>query len=135
MKLNQPARRPLPETVTPLINVVFLLLIFFMMAGRPTAGDARFEVTPPRAASGTAAEAAPITIAVTADGRIAVGGEPVDLAHLPSAVAAAKSEDVSRVRVRADAQADAARVVRIMARVRETETTSIDLLTLDGSGS
>jgi biopolymer transport protein ExbD len=38
------------ERILPLINVVFLLLVFFMVAGRLTAGDP-FPIDPPESAS------------------------------------------------------------------------------------
>lgn len=34
MRFAKPHRRPLPESVVPMINVVFLLLIFFLMSAR-----------------------------------------------------------------------------------------------------
>ena len=49
-----PKRRP-AETILPMINVVFLLLIFFLMTAQ-IAPRAPFAVTPPEAAGETAPE-------------------------------------------------------------------------------
>ena len=48
MRFAQPPRRRPAESIVPMINVVFLLLIFFMMAARITPPQP-FEVTPPSA--------------------------------------------------------------------------------------
>ena len=48
MRFVQPPRRRPAESIVPMINVVFLLLIFFMMAAR-IAPPQPFEVTPPDA--------------------------------------------------------------------------------------
>lgn len=50
MRFAQPPRRRATESVVPMINVVFLLLIFFMMAAR-IAPPQPFDLTPPQAAS------------------------------------------------------------------------------------
>ena len=50
MQFRRPTRKPdSEERVLPLINVVFLLLIFFMLAGRLSEAEL-FEVTPPESA-------------------------------------------------------------------------------------
>ncbi|NVO25183.1 ExbD/TolR family protein [Donghicola mangrovi] len=48
MKFPEAPRKPAPESVVPMINVVFLLLIFFLMSAQITP-PAPFEVTPPQA--------------------------------------------------------------------------------------
>ncbi|MEP2759796.1 MAG: biopolymer transporter ExbD [Hyphomicrobiales bacterium] len=46
MRLKQPSRREPPENTIPLINVVFLMLIFFLFAGSVSRDDAR-KIQPP----------------------------------------------------------------------------------------
>ena len=46
MRLRQPKRREPPENTIPLINVVFLMLIFFLFAGSVARDDAR-RIEPP----------------------------------------------------------------------------------------
>lgn len=46
MRMKRPSRRTPPENTIPLINVVFLMLIFFLFAGSIARDDAR-EVEPP----------------------------------------------------------------------------------------
>ncbi|SDF42544.1 outer membrane transport energization protein ExbD [Limimonas halophila] len=138
MKLRQPQRRERPENVTPLINVVFLLLIFFMMAGQLSRSDP-FPLSPPSSASEREPAKDPATLYVAADGRISVGGQTVKLAGLADAVAEARGAeargaDTGRLRLKADARADAARVVAVMDRLREAGVERIDMLTVRGGG-
>ena len=46
MKLRPISSRPAPENTIPLINVVFLMLIFFLFAGSVAKDDAR-RIDPP----------------------------------------------------------------------------------------
>lgn len=118
------------ERVLPLINVVFLLLIFFMLAGRFVTPDL-FRIEPPASASERLADARELVLLVAADGRIAVGGEEVPLARLTERAAAAVAETPGlKVRLRADAASDAARMVSILEALRAAQIDSVQLLTL-----
>lgn len=55
MQFTDPPRRPRAESIVPMINVVFLLLIFFLMTSRLTPPEP-FEVEPPRAEQGADAD-------------------------------------------------------------------------------
>ncbi|GAA6159901.1 MULTISPECIES: biopolymer transporter ExbD [unclassified Ruegeria] len=76
MKITRPAPRHHPETIIALIDVVFFLLVFFMLIGRMDA-TAPFDVAPPVAVTGADMPAGGITISVAADGTIALDGETV----------------------------------------------------------
>ena len=75
--VRQPGRKSDDEGLIPLINVIFLILIFFMIVGHMEAA-APFRVDPP--VSRTDARPAPedLTLLLAADGRVAVGDEVVD---------------------------------------------------------
>nr|WP_255612577.1 biopolymer transporter ExbD [Alcanivorax sp. 1008] len=77
-----PSQRPDIEPVLPLINVVFLLLIFFMVAGR-LAPQLPAEITPPESetAKGTSSEA--IRLVVDRDGNLYWQDVPMALADMP----------------------------------------------------
>ncbi len=77
MKLQRPARRQHPETIIALIDVVFFLLVFFMLIGRMDA-TSPFEVRPAHAVTGSDMPAGGATLSVGADGALALDGTETD---------------------------------------------------------
>ncbi len=118
------------ERILPLINVVFLLLIFFMLAGSLTAMDP-FEVRPPESASDAPDEEQSLLVLVGADGRLALDGQVLEAAALREAVAArlATAPDLS-TRLKADASAEAVRVVEVMELLQTAGVRHLQLLTV-----
>jgi len=118
------------QRILPLINVVFLLLIFFMVAGRLTASDV-FAIQPPSSAS-EASPGSDLMVLVATDGRLALGGEPLERQALSAAVRErlASSESGTGVRIKADGRVEARRVVAIMEELRAAGVEQLELLTL-----
>lgn len=86
MRLPRPQPRPRGEEhLIPLINVVFLMLIFFMVVGQLSAPDP-FEVAPPTARSEAVLPPAPVELLLAADGRLALAGEVIDPDRLEDAL-------------------------------------------------
>ena len=114
-----PRRREDPEVnLTPLIDVVFLLLIFFMVS-TSFINEASLSLTLPTASSTPAADAAPaVEVTVGADGRYFFGGNELvntGRAALRHALLEAADADTSRtVVVRADARAPHQAVVTVL---------------------
>lgn len=77
MKLARPPRRTPPETIIPLIDVVFFLLIFFMLIGRMDA-SAPFAVVPATSRTGTDMPGGGTTLAIAVDGALALDGQSLD---------------------------------------------------------
>lgn len=81
-----PARKPQTESIVPMINVVFLLLIFFLMTSQ-IAPPEPIETTPPEGESEVPAEA-DMTLFMGADGALAfrdVTGDELVLKALETA--------------------------------------------------
>lgn len=70
----------------PLINIIFLMLIFYMLAGTIVPSD-RVNVEPPVSSSEAAMKIEGITIVVGADGRLAIDGDLVALEELAATLA------------------------------------------------
>lgn len=105
MKLARPRRRETPETIIPLIDVVFFLLIFFMLIGRMDA-TAPFEVTPAVAATGQDMPGGGATLSISEDGALALNGSATN----PAAALTALTDilaDNPRALVRINAHKDA----------------------------
>lgn len=134
MKLPRPTPRSEgEENLIPLINVVFLLLIFFMLAGRLTPPEA-LPVTPPESRSPQPAETGGLTVLIDAQGQVALDGEPVPVAELPARLARRLAEGRLAVQVKADAGLEARRLVQLLDGLRKAGVEELDLLTLGSGG-
>ncbi|WP_282604584.1 biopolymer transporter ExbD [Pelagibius sp. Alg239-R121] len=119
--------------ILPLINVVFLLLIFFMLAGHLAASDP-FAITPPKSQSEGRNSPQDLVILVSADGRFALDG--VEMSE--EGVIKAASERLRKspagetpgLRLKTDGNAPAARIVRLMQRLRQAGIQKLKLLTI-----
>jgi len=80
--------------LTPMIDVVFLLIIFFMVATSFDEMERDIELELPEVASAAALTAAPKqrVVSVQAEGQIRLDGEDVTLTQLTQKLAAARSE-------------------------------------------
>lgn len=134
MRFQPPRPKNEDERILPLINVVFLLLIFFMLAGRLAATDP-LEITPPHSSSQAPAEARDLQVLVAADGRLALDSEVMDESAFEEAVKARLGQDDSlRVWLKADGRADAEHVVAVMEALRDAGVERLKLLTVSGGG-
>ena len=117
------------ERILPLINVVFLLLIFFMLAGKIAAGDP-IPAEPPRSASEAASGARELVIVMGADGRIAFDGAVIERSAIGTAVATSLGGDEPpQIWLKADSDADSVEVVAVMETLREAGVERLKLLT------
>lgn len=106
------------DSIVPMINVAFLLLVFFLMTAVLAPPDP-LEVSPPEAKI-VAAEPKPGTLVISADGELAMGelrGDAV-FAALPD----------GPLRIRADAGLDGARLALIFGRLADAGVESIELV-------
>jgi len=114
------------DSVLTLINVVFLLPIFFMLAGQLASSDP-FKIAPPTSTVEGMPTAQEVLILLSHDGRIAVDGAHVEEAGVPDLM---KELGAEKVRLKADGATDAVKVVALMELLREAGVTKLDLLTL-----
>ncbi|PWE33364.1 biopolymer transporter ExbD [Maritimibacter sp. 55A14] len=114
--------------IMPLINVVFLLLVFFMVAGQLAASDP-FEVEPSASAAAPEAEREGAEVLMGAGGRLALDGretaEAALLADLAERMAAAPEMPL---RLRADGQVPASDLVAMMRRLQSAGAADITLI-------
>lgn len=92
MRLKQRTVRRQPETIIALIDVVFFLLVFFMLIGRMDA-TSPFDVTPPFAESGADLPAGGVTVAIADNGALALDGQVLNRSELISELEAALRRD------------------------------------------
>ena len=111
----------------PLINVVFLLLIFFILFGQLASLDP-FRTEPPFSASEGLTQEPQMVVYVGADGRLALDGTIMDKTTLRAAVE--RHGPSWTVHLKADGRAGAVRVVAVMELLRSAGVEKLDLLTL-----
>jgi biopolymer transport protein ExbD len=105
--------------IIPMIDVVFFLLVFFMMASLSMAVYSGMPVSLPRAATGLDAPADSKTITVTRDGGAYLDREPMTLAELGAALRSlAGANPALAVVINADEEVTHGRVVSILDEVR-----------------
>ena len=122
MEFHRPPARPQRQNILPMINVVFLLLIFFLMTAH-IAPPAPFQITPP--ASGSQAQDLPArTLWLGQEGQLMHDGLRGEAALL--ALAAGEGP----VLIRADAGLAAADLARLMGRLAALGVHDLRLATL-----
>lgn len=130
MNFQPPRPKNDDERILPLINVVFLLLIFFILAGRLTAADP-FPVMPPSSAAEGDVEANPVTVLVGSDGTLALDGQPMEEDAVYAGVRQRlQDQPETPVRLKADGAAAATMIVRIVEKLREAGVERLRLLTV-----
>ena len=119
--------------LTPLIDVVFLIVVFFMV-NATFAVHSAIPVQLPNADGDDASGSQALTVTVDAAGQIFIqsGGEAVavNLDRLPSVLAALQTEgSISRAVLHGDAGARYGRLVAVMDALRSAGVTDVNLVT------
>lgn len=128
---RQPDRAVHNETsVLPLINVVFLLLIFFMIAGSWSVTEP-FSVEPPHSASEGATENDTLRLLLGKDQQLAIDGRLMSENDLLAEVKQRIAENPElRIALKADAKIAGNRVVLLMEKLREAGVERLYLMTV-----
>ncbi|MEM7076222.1 MAG: biopolymer transporter ExbD [Pseudomonadota bacterium] len=123
MDLGTASRPGRKEAIVPMINVVFLLLIFFLMTSQ-LAQPEPFLVSPPVASVDAEPESEPVMY-VSAEGRLSFESQEGDAAI--SGVAAVSSEsDV--IQLRADADLAAGKLAAILRDLSAAGLSRVELI-------
>lgn len=130
MQLKQQPTTQKFENILPLVNVVFLLLIFFMLAGAFSKPDA-FKVVVPTAENDNAADRKVLTILMNSEGEIALDNTILSIEDLKKIVTEkVENGPLVQLQLKADANAGATRLVDVMENLSDTGLSSIHLLTV-----
>jgi biopolymer transport protein ExbD len=113
--------------MTPLIDVVFLLLVFFMLTSTFIKPEA-IELDLPASATAAVVERTPITVALDREGQVLLNGESVTLPELRAGVERLLASGAERtVGLLADEQAAVQDMVRVMDELRAAGALDIAL--------
>lgn len=133
MKITSPPEVGRSEpSVVPLVNVVFLLLVFFMLVGRIVAPEP-LDIEPPRSVSGEDDTGQTVRILLTSDGRLAVDRTVIPESQLAARVSRILADrPTASFQIKADARVDGVSMIRIMERLQAAGVESLTLLTERG---
>lgn len=123
MQFTQPARPRRKPSLTPMIDVVFLLLVFFMLASR--FGVEAMLPLPLAASGGDRYNGPPRLVEIWPD-RVALNGRPVP--DLPAALRPLMTAPTDMVILRGRAGADLQRVVQVSEDLRAAGFTALVLV-------
>ena len=128
--LSRPARRQRPSFVlTSLIDIIFLLVIFFMVSSQITPFSL-LPLTPvsgQNAGSTAAATAAPVSIRIQA-GRVSIGGQSVQMTSVGEALAGLKSRGVTTILLTPGSTATVQDVVTVLEAAKDAAIANVTVL-------
>lgn len=124
-----PTKRPRSndDSVLPLINIVFLLLIFFMLAGVLTQKPPFELKAPSTAETQDQTQLQRQVLEVAADGRFAFAGKPIQRDELSDTLT--NWPDDKPLQIRADASIKANELTGLFAALRRAGVSEVNLLT------
>lgn len=114
-----------PENVIPMINVVFLLLLYFMVAGNL---HLDLEVTPPSSSATNQPPEGVPQLAVQADGTLWLQGRQIEMSQISVELSKVFKDHV--VQISADAKTDTVIVAEVINALGEAGAKHISLLSL-----
>jgi len=134
-------RAPMAEiNVTPLVDVMLVLLIIFMITAPLLASAVPIDLPESRAKPVETEDKEPVQLSINADDTLYIGEEVVPEAELPArldAIAREKEgQDKPRqIMLRADKGLDYGRVMRVMGELNRAGLTRISLVTTGSEGA
>jgi biopolymer transport protein ExbD len=126
------AGKRIDDKIIPMINIIFLLLMFFLIVGN-ISELVDEDVVPPRSASKSTSTSAGTDWVLTRDGVIVFGGEAFDLPQLAGQLATAEPLP-KHIILRADANAHSGALMPLMDLLRGHGVEKISLVTINDDG-
>jgi len=115
--------------IAPLVDVVFLLLIFFMLTSTMITQQG-IELSLPGAQSTTAIDQTPLEISINSEGVVFIGDQVIAISELSSELLSLLSDERSeQIVLRADSRVSVDKLVEVMDLIRTTGATNIALAT------
>ena len=129
MHISESKQKREYENLLPLVNVVFLLLIFFMVAGAFSSPEI-FDISPPVATNDFTADNKMLTIIMNKEGDLAIDNQQISLQSLTAFVDDyLASETAYKVQLKVDAEAQALNVVAILEKLSASSADAVQILT------
>ncbi len=118
-----------PISMVPMINVVFLLLIFFLVAGTVEKMDV-IDVELPEAASGELLDEGHVRILLGRYDEVIINDMPVAMSDVETTIASELEHNKERViTIKADARMKASRMIQVMNYIKAAGGQNLSLTT------
>ena len=115
-KQKKSARSP---NLVPLINIVFLLLIFFMLTGTLKRSDI-FDISPPESLTGADAEAPELVLLISKSNKLALNNQNIEFSELNTELLKIVQEyPLQEVLIKADGKATSGTLSKVINVIRE----------------
>ncbi len=116
--------------IAPLIDIVFLLLVFFMLTSTFLVPEA-VELELPESKSASVTDITPIIVSLNQTGKLALNGESITLEQLQQAIKPLIAQNVeSAITLRSDAHTEVQLLLKVMDEIRAAGGTNVGLATM-----
>ena len=125
---SRPSYTPMADiNVTPLVDVMLVLLVIFIIAAPMMTGALHMEL-PQVDVAAASDKPAPLEIAIEANGQVSVDGQALPMAQLAAALSLrAQSAQATEVQLNIDKTVPYGRVAEAMAEIQKSELRSVSL--------
>jgi biopolymer transport protein ExbD len=115
--------------IAPLIDIVFLLLVFFMLTSTFMVPEA-IELELPESSSAQVSDVTPIVVALNQNGELTLNGERIELGQLRAAIEPLiKQSADAPITVKSDASTQVQQLLKVMDEIRAAGGTDVALAT------
>lgn len=123
------AAAPMSEiNVTPLVDVMLVLLVIFIISAPLMASALRMDLPSVDAAASPSAQGVALVVAVDRAGQVQLDGQTMDLQQLSKALdVQAQSQPEVDLQLRADREVPYGRVAEVMAEIQKSQLRSVSL--------
>lgn len=130
MRLPDESEKPMEINITPMIDVIFSILAYYIISTLSLTYSAGLPVNLPSATTAKAQPSTKITVTIKPDGEIALNRKPIQLEALQEAVRSlVEPNSESIVIVNADKKVDHGQVVSVMDRLRQVKGAKLAIAT------
>ncbi|NJR62436.1 MAG: biopolymer transporter ExbD [Cyanobacteria bacterium CRU_2_1] len=124
------ADEPAQINIVPMIDVVFALLTFFMMASLYLARSQSLDVNLPEASTAGTQTESQISVTISPQGDVSLNQTPIAVEQLPNAIRALKgNQSTAFVVISGDVEVNYGRVIEVMDQLRSVEGIKIGVAT------
>lgn len=120
--------------VIPLINIVLLLLIFFLIAGQMADRQDRQGFQPPTSVSNKPLHHQPITLSLNTRQQFALNGEELSFEALGPALQAVLADDIQQITLKVDRDVTASTLDKLLDVIRSHNVATVMLYSVNVEG-